>query len=94
MLLLDNTEFTPYWKQPQSVIYELLRDDGCASAYAASAIVRYHWIKTGSLERAITIYHTGPRGAPAEMARYLSKYQGVLTDLLHAARRGAQSAGH
>lgn len=87
-------EFTLYWKQPQGATYELLRDDGCAGAYAASAIVRYHWIKTGGLERAIALYHTGPKGAPAEMARYLSKYQGVLTDLLHAAGQGAQSAGH
>lgn len=75
-------EFTTYWKQPtQAVTYELLRDDGCAGAYAASAIVRYHWIKTGSLDRAIAVYHAGPKGAPEEMTRYLTKYQRVLSDV-------------
>jgi len=80
--------FTLYWRQPDSrVTYELLRDDGCASAYAASAIVRYHWIKTRSLDRAIAIYHTGPKGSPAEMKRYLFRYHNTLTDTLNRAHR-------
>lgn len=71
--------FTLYWKQQNTVsTYVLLRDDGCAGAYAASAIVRYHWQQTGSLDRAIAYYHAGPKGAPAEMARYLSRYHSVL----------------
>ena len=74
-------EFTLYWKvQTQDVAYALLRDDGCAGAYAASAIIRYHWIKSGSLDRAIAVYHAGPKGAPQEMARYLSKYREVLAE--------------
>jgi len=81
-------EFTTYWKQPtQTATYELLRDDGCAGAYAASAIVRYHWIKTGSLDRAVAVYHAGPKGAPEEMTRYLSRYREVLRDTFRTVGR-------
>lgn len=73
--------FTTYWRQPnQLATYLILRDDGCASAYGAAAIVRYHWQQTGSLDRAIGIYHTGPKGSPAAMAEYLSRYKQVLED--------------
>jgi len=78
-------EFTLYWKVPATDTYALLRDDSCAGAYAASAIIRYHWIKTGSLDRAIAVYHAGPKGAPEEMARYLSKYKEVLVDTFYSA---------
>ena len=71
--------FTLYWKQPTSgSTYVLLRDDGCASAYAASAILRYHWQQTGSLDKAVAYYHAGPKGAPAEMAAYLARYHHIL----------------
>jgi len=71
--------FTLYWKQPSAAVtYVLLRDDGCASAYAASAIVRYHWQQTGALDRAIARYHAGPKGSPAEMAEYLRRYHQIL----------------
>jgi hypothetical protein len=80
--------FTLYWRQRDSgATYELLRDDGCANAYAASAIVRYHWIKTQNLDRAIAIYHTGPKGSPTAMARYLSRYHDILADTLTRASR-------
>lgn len=71
--------FTVYWKQNDALAtYYLLRDNGCASAYAASAIVRYHWQQTGALDRAIAHYHAGPKGSPAEMAEYLRRYHQVL----------------
>jgi hypothetical protein len=71
--------FTLYWKQRSGgATYQLLRDDGCASAYAASAILRYHWQQTGSLDMAVAYYHAGPKGAPAEMAKYLSRYHQIL----------------
>ena len=74
--------FTAYWHQPnQLATYLLLRDDGCASAYGAAAIVRYHWQQTGDLDRAIAIYHTGPKGSPAAMAQYLSRYRRILDDV-------------
>jgi|SRR5579859_399630 len=83
------SEFTNYWKLPaQTATYELLRDDGCAGAYAASAILRYHWIRTGSLERAVAVYHAGPKGPRAEMARYLSRYYGALDDIHRAVELG------
>jgi len=71
--------FTLYWKQPgDTATYLLLRDDGCAGAHAAAAIVRYHWQRTRNLDRAVALYHTGPNGAPAAMARYLVRYHRVL----------------
>jgi hypothetical protein len=73
--------FTLYWRQKNATAtYILLRDDGCAGAYAASAIVRYHWQQSGNLDRAIAFYHAGPKGSPAEMARYLNRYHRVLTE--------------
>lgn len=70
--------FTVYWKLPnQASAYVLLRDDGCAGAYAASAILRYHWQRTGSLDRAVGFYHAGPKGDPSAMASYLSKYRHI-----------------
>lgn len=79
--------FALYWKQASNgETYELLRDDGCANAYAASAIVRYHWIKTQNFEHAIAVYHTGPKGSPAAMAEYLSRYHNALANTLNAAR--------
>ena len=73
--------FAAYWKMPgQDSTYELLRDDGCAGAYAAAAIIRYHWQRTGSFDRAVAFYHTGPKGDPAAMAKYLARYRGVLAN--------------
>ena len=72
--------FTAYWKQPDDrSTYLLLRDDGCANAYAAAAIVRYYWQMTGNLERAIAFYHTGPKGSPTEMSKYLGRYRNAMT---------------
>ena len=73
--------FTSYWRlHSQASVYALLRDDGCAGAYAASAILRYHWQQTGSLDKAVGFYHTGPKGDPAAMASYLSKYRHIYAD--------------
>lgn len=73
--------FTLYWKQQNSqATYLLLRDDGCASAYGAAAILRYHWQQSGDLDRAVAFYHAGPKGAPAEMAKYLTRYHQILAD--------------
>ena len=79
--------FSTYWRQPsQASVYVLLRDDGCAGAYAASAILRYHWQQSGNLERAIAFYHTGPKGDPNAMAQYLSRYHKILSDTFGTAR--------
>jgi len=79
--------FTSYWKLPTSgAAYVLLRDDGCAGAYAASAILRYHWQQTGNLDRAVAIYHTGPKGKPADMAQYLGRYRRAMAETFGAAR--------
>ena len=79
--------FASYWKQSsQAAVYGLLRDDGCAGAYAASAILRYHWQQTGSLERAVGFYHTGPKGDPSAMASYLAKYRHIYADTFGARR--------
>ena len=79
--------FSAYWKQSNSAsTYVLLRDDGCAGAYAASAILRYHWQQSGSLERAVALYHTGPKGNPAAMAQYLARYRRVLADTFGTVR--------
>ena len=73
--------FSSYWRLPsQSSVYALLRDDGCAGAYAASAILRYHWQRTGSLDRAVGYYHTGPNGDPSAMASYLARYRHIYAD--------------
>lgn len=72
-------DFTLYWRlSGEDATYRLLRDDGCAGAYAASAILRYHWDRTGSLSRAVAVYHAGPKGSPEEMARYLGRYRTIL----------------
>lgn len=79
--------FATYWKQPtQTSTYVLLRDDGCAGAYAASAILRYHWQQSGTLDRAVALYHTGPKGSPAAMAQYLARYRRILADTFGAIR--------
>lgn len=79
--------FATYWKQPNQLsIYVLLRDDGCAGAYAASAILRYHWQRSGSLDRAVALYHSGPKGDPSAMARYLARYRRVLADTFGSRR--------
>jgi len=79
--------FAAYWKLPnQSSTYVLLRDDGCAGAYAASAILRYHWQQSGNLDRAVAFYHTGPKGNPSAMAHYLARYRRVLADTFGSTR--------
>lgn len=71
--------FTIYWRQPdQRATYRLLRDDGCANAMAAAAILRYHWARTGSLATAVAHYHTGPAGSPQAMQIYLDKVKREL----------------
>lgn len=71
--------FRDYWRQPdERTTYQLLRDNGCASAYAAAAILRYHVQNTGDLDAAIGRYHTGPAGLPAEAASYLQAYRHVV----------------
>lgn len=71
--------FTIYWRQPdQQSTYRLLRDDGCANAMAAAAILRYHWARTGSLATAVAHYHTGPAGSPQAMRIYLDKVRREL----------------
>ncbi|MDA8232815.1 MAG: hypothetical protein M0006_15900 [Magnetospirillum sp.] len=71
--------FTVYWRQPsQAATYVRLRDDGCANAYAAAAILRYYLQQTGTMDAAVARYHTGPKGSPAEAAKYLSAYKYVL----------------
>jgi len=79
--------FTTYWTLPnRASAYALLRDDGCAGAYAASAILRYHWQRTGNLDRAVGFYHAGPKGDPSAMASYLAKYRHIYADTFGGAR--------
>jgi len=71
--------FTTYWKQPDTkTTYEMLRDNGCASAFGAAAILRYHLDRTGDMETAIGDYHAGPAGSPAEAAKYLKAWRSIL----------------
>ena len=78
--------FTGYWQKngwldvraTDRDTYLLLRDDGCANAYAASAILRYYWQMTGNLQRAVAYYHTGPKGSAEEMSRYLGRYRSAM----------------
>jgi hypothetical protein len=71
--------FTIYWRLPdQQTTYRILRDDGCANALAAAAILRYHLLATNDLETAVGRYHAGPAGSAAEAARYLRSYRYVL----------------
>lgn len=79
--------FTAYWRlSGDAAAYVLLRDDGCAGAYAASAILRYHWQGSGTLDQAVAFYHTGPKGSRSAMAQYLSRYRRVFTETFGAGR--------
>ncbi len=63
--------FTGYWRLPNRATTErLLRDDGCANAWAAAAILKSHLIYTGRIDRAIARYHSA---TPPIGAAYLEK---------------------
>src|SRR5215469_13200296 len=38
--------------------YELIRDNGCANATAAAAILHYEWRRAGRLDLAVASYHS------------------------------------
>jgi len=63
--------FKAYWNMPdRATVERLLRDDGCANAWAASAILKSHLIYTGRIDRAIARYHSA---TPPIGAAYLAK---------------------
>jgi hypothetical protein len=63
--------FKTYWRLPDRATAErLLRDDGCANAWAAAAILKSHLIYTGRIDRAIARYHSA---TPPIGAAYLEK---------------------
>ena len=71
--------FTIYWGQDSyETTYTMLRDNGCAGAYAAGAILRYYLQKSNNLDQAIALYHTGPKGSAREAATYLSRYHAAI----------------
>jgi hypothetical protein len=63
--------FKAYWRLPDRETAErLLRDDGCANAWAAAAILKSHVLYTGRIDHAIARYHSA---TPPIGAAYLAK---------------------
>lgn len=63
--------FTRYWGLASDLeTRERLLNDGCANAAAAAAILRYHWLETRHLGRAVGRYHSR---TPARASDYLGR---------------------